>query len=135
MFMNRVHEQCPKVDSGKIPSQIGSKTGRVHRVHSPRRAHTPSPRTQRPGCAPAAPCRACTPVLPAHARLRLPAALRAVPHSSARAPYRPAHLSAHAPAPSVACAPAQRLRAVSWPSWALCRDTAYLIPTSGHNTL
>ena len=32
MFMNRVHEQCPKIDSGKIPSRTGLKTDRVHRV-------------------------------------------------------------------------------------------------------
>ena len=32
--MNRVHEQCPKIDSGTVLSQTGSKTGWVHQVHS-----------------------------------------------------------------------------------------------------
>ena len=55
MFMNRVHEQCSKIDSGKIPSRTGPKTGRVHRVHSPRPAQALKPRAQRQGRTPRAP--------------------------------------------------------------------------------
>ena len=32
--MNRVHEQCPKINSETVLSQTGPKTGRMHRVHS-----------------------------------------------------------------------------------------------------
>ena len=69
MFMNRVHEQCPKIDSGKISSRTGPKTGRVHRVHSPRLARAPSAQAARLLRTPRAP-RAPLPVV----RLCLPAA-------------------------------------------------------------
>ena len=92
MFMNPVHEQCPKVDSGKIPSQIGSKTGRVHRVHSPR-----------PGCAPSAQAARLPPSQPCPARSALaralpPARLPLLPRTprAPRAPLPPARPT-HAP--------------------------------------
>ena len=39
--MNRIHEQCLKIDSGTVLSQTGSKTGSVHQVHSPQPNSTP----------------------------------------------------------------------------------------------
>ena len=39
--MNRVHEQCLKIDSGTVLSQTGPKTGRVHQVHSPQPSGAP----------------------------------------------------------------------------------------------
>ena len=85
MFMNRVHEQCPKIDLGKIPSRTGPKTGRVHQVHSPGQPAAPRPRALT--CA----------MVRAHARV--PACARA-PAAPAPTPARP---SAHAcaPAPSL----------------------------------
>ena len=124
MFMNRVHEQCPKIDSGTLPSQNGSKKkGRVHRVHSPRPGREPRPRAQRPGRAPAA-------------QPALPRALRARP----RLLPRPAHLQ-HTRSPSVRCAqlpparPARALCAQHLPSaHASCHNTAgvlrYTLPSS-----
>ena len=49
--MNRVHEQYPKIDSGTVLSQTGSKIGRVHQVHSLLASSTPRLHTQRPCCA------------------------------------------------------------------------------------
>ena len=115
MFMNRVHEQCPKIDSGTIPSQPGSKIGRVHRVHSPRPACAPSPRACRAPAArlPSA-CRA--PATPCRARLP-PSCLRAPRALSCRFTRLRAHcaprLRAQLPAaptraPTHACLRAQR---------------------------
>ena len=66
------------------------------------------PACRAPACTPAP--RACTPVPPARARLRLPAAPGAMLHTSARAPCRPARLSAM----SWQCVRAGM--AVSWPA-------------------
>ena len=52
--MNQVHEQCPKIDSGTVLSQTGSKTGRVHRVHSLLAQQHARLRAQRPCRSPAA---------------------------------------------------------------------------------
>ena len=131
MFMNRVHEQCPKNDSGKIPSRTGPKTGRVYRVHSPRPARAPRPPSQ--------PC-------PPHTR----ACYRALPRSpcapATRAPVacalaaRPAHLQrARSPSaqrllrPAATCAPhARPARAQHLPSApALCHNTTLLTPLLG----
>ena len=91
--MNRVHEQCPKIGSGTIPSQFGSKTGRVHRVHSPKPArstpgrspsaqvaHLPRP-TARVPCSAVARLR----LRPTAARLPL---VRALACASVRTPTR-----------------------------------------------
>ena len=119
MFMNRVHEQRPKIDLGTIPSQNGSKIGRVHRVHSPRPARAPSAQA---ACLPrlAACCRALlracrlpsspnarTPVPPAACRLRAPAPahLRAPP-SAARLLVCPSQRPTHAQRPAASPAPA-----------------------------
>ena len=113
MFMNRVHEQRPKIDSGTIPSQNGSKIGRVHRVHSPRPARMPS--AQAVCLPPSQPCpvraRACCRARPArlqHARspsaqrLLRPAAtcaLHARPHAPCALSRAPT--TCPAPLPSV----------------------------------
>ena len=134
--MNRVHEQCPKIDSGTIPSQNGSKIGRVHRVHNPQPACAPLPRTP---CAPAEPC--CAPprlpsvLLPCAPRLPVtaPQPASARPPAPARLPMpvrlpRPVRLppASHArPARSRVCSPlpperpSARLRLLrAWP----CRN-------------
>ena len=78
--MNRVHEQCPKIDSGTVLSQTGSNIGRMHQVHSPQPSSTPRPR---PG------------LRAARAPLLLP-----LPRASAPlAPQRPARLRQCRPAP------------------------------------
>ena len=103
MFMNRVHKQRPKIDSGTIPSRNGSKIGRVHRVHSLRPARATSPRVCR-----ALP-RACHTLPPSCLR-----ASRALPCPSARpraycAPRLRAQLpAAPARAPKHACLRALR---------------------------
>ena len=150
MFMNRVHEQRPKIDSGTIPSQNGSKIGRVHRVHSPRPARAPSAqaaRLPRPCCArlarPALRCRAplpraaaarrCPQALPP--RLPLPRALPAARHACRAQPSAPRTPS---PAPlrlpvrparpcGRACCPAP---AVSWLGWPLYCNTVQPCPCS-----
>ena len=45
--MNQVHKQCSKIDSRTVLSQTGSKTGRMHQVHSPQPSSPPRPRGQR----------------------------------------------------------------------------------------
>ena len=147
--MNRVQEQCPKIDSGTIPSQNRSKIGRVHRVHNPKPARAPRPR------APSAclPC-ALAPRLP-HTRERparqsalcacaTPAARLPLAHASARAPA--ARPSTHAPAPQkarlrllhaqfgpapTACAPLGRV--VAWLGTVSQYSPALPLPSS-HNT-
>ena len=121
MFMNRVHEQCQKkIDSGKIPSRTGQKTGRVHQVHSPGQPVHPSRAPTVPCRAPAAPCRArpapchtraCRPVacVPARPAVQLPAGARCAPRPRAHAGAcalraRPAR-SAPAQRPSVPSCP------------------------------
>ena len=68
--MNSVHEPgsrtiSQKPDSGKIPSQIGPKTGSVHRVHNPWPARAPKRRLPAARSPPAAgarePACACSP--------------------------------------------------------------------------
>ena len=87
--MNRVQEQCPKIDSGTIPSQNRLKIGRVHRVHNPKPARAPRPR------APSAclPC-ALKPRLPHTPRAprapTCPVRLRCACRSPARPLERPA---------------------------------------------
>ena len=102
MFMNQVHEQRPKFDSGTIPSQNGSKIGRVHRVHSPRPARGPRPLAPYApnACLPHA-LRACAPPV---ARLQL---ARASPAPAACAPSMRAHPPAHMRLPP-ACVPHAR---------------------------
>ena len=142
MFMNRVHEQRPKFDSGTIPSQNGSKIGRVHRVHSPRPARAPSALSpaQRLAGRPA-PYRALVPAPSCRspARARLPSVrLPLVPRQPARqlAPVRlppcaPQHarLRAHScsrpparpcPAP---CLSVAATVTVLWLGWALYCNT------------
>ena len=87
--MNRVHEQCPKIDSGTVLSQTGSKTGRVHQVHSLlAQQHAQAAR----------PCRA-------------PRLLPRAPRGPARAvrrhpaPARPAPAHSQRPPSALACAP------------------------------
>ena len=57
--MNRVHEQCPKIDSGTVPSQTGPKPGRVHQVHSPGQPARPAPRPRACRSIAASPERRC----------------------------------------------------------------------------
>ena len=125
MFMNRVHEQCPKIDSGKIPSRTGPKTGRAHRVHNPRPARAPRPRLPPSQPCPArsvrarAYCRALPrkPRVPAARAPAAPAARLALPVCPAR-PAGPARLqnarlpSTQRPAPA---APSCHLRAPRMP--------------------
>ena len=82
--MNRVHEQCPKIDSETVLSQTGPKTGRMHQVHSHGQpaspGSAPSTGAARTSRAPAAPVvarplsprarapPACTPARPAACR-------------------------------------------------------------------
>ena len=108
MFMNRVHEQCPKIDSGKIPSRTGPKTGRVHRVHCLKPARAPRPRAQRPGRAPAA---------SEPRALRAAAACQARPRSpSARRPCRPRAPCVPPARLPLARAPTARPRACRYPA-------------------
>ena len=125
--MNRVHKQCPKIDSGIVPSQNGSKQAKRTECT----ARWPAARLGRPaGRAPRAqqcptrlaanPCRAPR----ASAALRAPLHAHAMPpatcvaHAPALAarpcrpaPQRPRAPSAcqpcapHAPAPAPACLP------------------------------
>ena len=65
--MNRVHEQCPKIDSRIVLSKTGSKTGRVHLPHPAPACREPalcarSPSARAPPPAPSA----CPVPLPAH---------------------------------------------------------------------
>ena len=126
MFMNWVHEQRPKIDSGTIPSQNGSK----NRPSAPSAQPKARPRTQRPGRAHASPLlrtarepRARLPVV----RLCLPAMRALAARPACRAPRLPRALCsprlraqlltphAHAPtharlcAPNEPCAPSARL--------------------------
>ena len=132
MFMNRVHEQRQKNNSGTIPSQNGSKIGRVNQVHSPRPARAPSAqavRLPRPAARapaaqlparpavplPAAPVPTASPALcaPLHAQ-RLPVrSPRARPRTPQRPRLRPARLpTAYTPSPAP-MRPTQLLRVVS----------------------
>ena len=105
MFMNRVHKQRPKIDSGTIPSRNGSKIGRVHRVHSLR----PARASVEPCRAPATPCRAR--LLPNCLR-----ALRALPCRSARLrAYCAPRLRAQLPAAPARAPTLTRLRALRTP--------------------
>ena len=134
--MNRVHAQCPKIDSGTVLSQTGSKTGRVHQVHSPQPSSTPKPRAQRPCNGPRVP-------LPRfHQRARLRARLSCrnallllrLAVSQRPAPCRrPSSRAPHALVPTPQRLPARPARqaslpnAVSWPDWP-CRG-----PMSRHS--
>ena len=105
--MNSVHF----VTQEKILSQTGPKTGRLHRVHSPKPAHAPRPLTQRPGRGPATSCRA----LPS-ARYRLPRAPTRAQGSHARAARAYCRPPACLPACPVAahlCTPPAAARPVS----------------------
>ena len=116
--MNRVHEQCPKIDSGTLLSQTGSKTSRVHQVHSLlAQQHAQAAR----------PCR--------NPRMRASRApgLRAVstPRQLPRAPHtccrrRPAPAAVQAPAP---CARARPAPLLAHPV-CIAIQTAFLMPFS-----
>ena len=106
--MNRVHEQCPKIDSGTVLSQTGSKQAECTACWP---SSTPRPHAQaaRPTPVPRAPC--LLPLAPpAPACLRAPSPLACAP---AACPARPCH----APRP-----PLPAPSAVSWPGWS-CRET------------
>ena len=144
MFMNRVHEQCPKIDSGKIPSRIGPKTGLVHQVHSPGQP-------ARPGRTPAAPCRAPATACPArgqhpHARAACACCLPpARPASAGAVAHVPACLRAPAPAllrtPPAASpsptpsAPMRAPAAFSAVSWPVLRHSPAAHCSNCHNTI
>ena len=117
--MNSVHEpgsrtmSIQKSNFGKILSQTGPKTGRVHQVHSLGQAARPAPRPRAP-CAPAVPC-ARAPVLrmPASRALARLAHLRLPRHSPCKRRCRVARPALPAPAcalcpptpsPATACA-------------------------------
>ena len=129
MFMNRVYEQCPKIDSGKIPSRTGQKTGRVHRVHSPRPTRAPRPRACRPASpaprTPRAPApvaaRACRPC----ARSRLSPQLLARPSAL---PAHPAARPVPACAPSTPCRAPSVLSPLSQYKILYCDTASYPIP-------
>ena len=144
--MNRVHEQCLKIDSGTVLSQTGPKTGRVHQVHSPQpsgtprraqaRAHgrivalppsavsQPGPAVSWPGptvsqCACARPCELCGRLRGRRPCAPRPAPLRAV--SQAQRPYRDQVSRAPVPCrgPKQPC-----LKTLpSWPGSSICHDT------------
>ena len=133
--MNRVHEQCPKIDSEIVLSQTGPKTGRLHspwpaRAPSAQAARLPRPRrapllashavAARPSPAPAAcaprarPRRARAPATRPARLLRAPRACCA-PHAPAarpkrllRAPRACCHLP-HAPAATCPARPSRVL--------------------------
>ena len=130
MFMNWVHEQCPKIDSRTVLSQTRPKTGRVHRVHSlgqpvrPGRAR-PAPLACLPcACAlPAArPCR--VPVMPCvlPARLRAYRAPAHEPSACLRSPYAPASCPRACCAPRAPCTPSPAPSHTN----SLCHDTNFV---------
>ena len=141
MFMNRVHEQHPKIDSGTIPSQNGSKIDRVHRVHSPRPARVPRPSAQRPGRTPAMPLPHACRALPRAPAARAPRTVLArtpacAPRAPCCLPCLPARPAPTHPAPAraqrpAACAPSSLALAVSRHSCLSC-DTGS--PVSCCNT-
>ena len=122
--MNRVHEQCPKIDSGTVPSQTGQKTGKVHRMHSPDQPArpcsapiappacllSPAPRSHAPvPCVPA-------PRVPARPLAQLPVAPARVPHARLprlRAP-RVSCLTSRAHAPLLRAQLPASCRPVPW---------------------
>ena len=111
--MNRVHEQCSKIDSGTVLSQTGSKQAECTKCT----AHWPSS-TLRPCALPRPACLCCLPPTSAHQcrSCRAPTCAPACP-APVRA-QRPHALAACAP-----IAPAAHLLAVSWLGWALYRNT------------
>ena len=137
--MDRVHEQCPKIDSGTVLSQTGSKQVECTKCT----AHSPTARPGRAPCRaprlPTARPRACVPRLRAPAPV--PPSARALSASCAARPcaQRPASPRAQRPtccspdcaqrptAPSARLRPApasaQRLRAPPCRVAALCHDT------------
>ena len=127
MFMNWVHEQRPKIDSGTIPSQNESKIGRVHRVHSPRPARAPRPRACRAPAAHAPRARRA-----AACRARAPACCTRDPAPRANACHaRPCRAAPCARPARPACtrsrllhaqrqAPVSPAPAVSWLQWLYC---------------
>ena len=94
--MNRVHEQCPKIDSGTVPSQTGSKQAECTECT----ARWPAARL---GCAPRPPSRLC-PVRPAARPYPASCVLAAL-----RTPREPAPACLSSPrAPALAPLRAQR---------------------------
>ena len=137
MFMNRVHEQCPKIDSGKIPSRTGLKTGRVHRVHCPKPARAPRPRAQLPGRARPAPVPRLSRALRPAPRLP-PAPLAQRPHArAARLPSAPTHARLRAPRAPSACPTPQRAQQPSpllTIQFFLYCDIFFFLPSQAYNT-
>ena len=95
--MNRVHEQCPKIDSGIVPSQTGSKEAECTEctaLASPRAQAAHPAHRPRAHCAPRARCTP-RPLRPAPSR---PCHTRLCP-----ARQRPARLHTCTPARPTAC--------------------------------
>ena len=123
--MNLVHEQCLKVDSGIVLSQTGSKTGRVHQVHS--LLAQQQAQAARPCCAPRLRVARASRLRVARASRLLPrapyACCRAGPaYLLPRAPRVPARAVHHRPAP---CAPPPAPNALACAPSLYC-DTNYL---------